>query len=283
MAPCTRPPELAPDVAALLIVGSGRNEPTYVAELLAGERMAALSVAHFGKDGLPPALGDIELGYFRTALDLLRSELDRRDLAVVVMGQSRGSEAAMLTAVHFAELVDAVVVTVPSDVVLSGYPMGGPAPLLDGAPLPYAEDFGPDCDPCVIIPVELVRGPIMFVSAGHDEIWPSASMARALSERLVKHGDAHGHELLEYADASHSLGYLRPSLPAGLMLGDLNDPTQTRAARADAWPKVLRFIQALATEQASVPEHALTYSTQCRPLKAPQLTKAFQGSATAVA
>jgi len=144
------------------------------------------------------------------------------------------------------ELVDAVVVTVPSNVVLSGYPMGGPAWLLDGAPLPYAEDLGPDCeDPCVIIPVELVRGPIMLVSAGHDEIWPSASMARAMSERLVKHGDAHGHELVEYADASHSLGYLRPSLPPGLMLGDLNDPTQTRAARADAWPKVLRFSQAV--------------------------------------
>jgi hypothetical protein len=104
--------------------------------------------------------------------------------------------------------------------------------LLDGAPLPYAEDFGPDCDdPCVIIPVELVRGPIMFVSAGYDEIWPSASMARAMSERLVKHGDAAGHELLEYADASHSLGYLRPSLPAGLMLGDLNDTAQIELVR----------------------------------------------------
>jgi dienelactone hydrolase len=244
----------ASDVAALLIGGSGGNEPTYVAELLAGKKIAALSVAYFGKDGLPPALGEIELGYFRTALDLLRSELDRWDLAVVVMGQSRGSEAAMLTAVHFAELVDAVVVTVPSNVVKSGYPMGGPAWLLDGAPLPYAEDFGPDCDDhCAIIPVELVRGPIMFVSAGHDEIWPSASMARAMSERLVKHGDAQGHELLEYADASHSLGYLRPSLPAGLMLGDLNDPPQTRAARADAWPKVLRFIQAVGHRAGQCP------------------------------
>lgn len=219
----------APDVVALLIGGSGGNEPPYLAELLAGDRIAALSVAYFGKDGLRSALGEIELGYFRTALDLLRFELDRRDLAVMVMGQSRGSEAAMRTAVHFAELVDAVMVTVPSNVVLSGYPIRGPAWLLDVVPLPYAEDFGPDCDdPCVIIPVELVRGPITFVSAEHDEIWPSASMARAMSERLVKHGDAHGHELLEYADASHSLGYLRPSLPAGLMLADLNDPTQTR-------------------------------------------------------
>ncbi|MGH7641395.1 MAG: acyl-CoA thioester hydrolase/BAAT C-terminal domain-containing protein [Candidatus Dormibacteria bacterium] len=240
------PLDAAPHVAALLIGGSGGNEPTYVAELLAGERIAALSVAYFGKDCLPPALGEIELGYFRTALDLLRSEVDRRDLAVVVMGQSRGSEAAMLTAIHFAELVDAVVVTVPSNGVLSGYPMGGPAWLLDSAPLPYAEDFGPDYDdPGVIIPVELARGPIMFVSAGSDEVWPSAPMARAMSERLVEHGDLYGHALLEYADASHSLGYLRPSLPPSLMLGALGDPPQTQAARADAWPKVLRFIRAV--------------------------------------
>ncbi len=51
-----------------------------------------------------------------------------------------------------------------------------------------------------------------------------------------------------YAAASHSLGYLRPSLPAGLLLGDLNDPAQTQAARADAWPKVLGFIRAVAAE-----------------------------------
>jgi dienelactone hydrolase len=235
------------DVAALLIGGSGGNEPTYVAELLADEGVAALSVAYFGKAGLPPALGQIELGYFRTALDLLRAEVEHSDVAVVVLGQSRGSEAAMLAAVHFPDLVDAVVATVPSNVVLGGFPMGGPAWLLDGVPLPYAEDFGPDHDdPDVAIAVELVPGPIMFVSAGCDEVWPSATMARTMSDRLLYQGDPHGHELLEYVEATHSLGYLRPSLPVGLVPADLHDPPQTQAARADAWPKVLRFISAVA-------------------------------------
>ncbi|MHB8457632.1 MAG: acyl-CoA thioester hydrolase/BAAT C-terminal domain-containing protein [Acidimicrobiales bacterium] len=234
-----------PEVAALLIGGSGGNEPTYVAELLAAEGIAALSVAYFGHEGLPPGLGQIDLGYFRSALGLLRAQPGHRASTVVVIGQSRGSEAAMLTAVHFSDLVDAVVVTVPSNVVLCGYPMGGPAWMLDGAPLPYADEFGPGCDdPDAVIPVELVSGPIMLVSAGADEIWPSAPMARAISERLRRHGDLHGHELLEYPDATHSLGYLRPVLPDGVALGDLRDPPHAQAARADAWPKVLRFIQA---------------------------------------
>ncbi len=233
-----------PEVAALLIGGSGGNEPRYVAELLAAEGIAALSVAYFGKEGLPPRLGQIDLGYFRAALSLLGAQLSHRDPTVVVMGQSRGSEAAMLTAIHFGDLVDAVVVTVPSNVVLCGYPMGGPAWMLDGAPLTYVDDFGPGCDnPYAVIQVELVRGPIMLVSAGADEIWPSAPMARAISERLRRHGDLHGHELLEYPDATHSLGYLRPVLPDGVVLGDLGDPPHTQAARADAWPKVLGFIQ----------------------------------------
>lgn len=68
-------------------------------------------------------------------------------------------------------------------------------------------------------------------------------MARAMSERLIRHGDAYGHQLLEYAEATHSLGYLRPSLKDGL-LGDLADPAQTQAARGDAWPKVLAFVRA---------------------------------------
>jgi hypothetical protein len=46
---------------------------------------------------------------------------------MATMGLSRGSEAAMLAAVHRDELVRGVVVTVPSNVASGGYPKGGPA------------------------------------------------------------------------------------------------------------------------------------------------------------
>jgi hypothetical protein len=76
-------------------------------------------------------------------------------------------------------------------------------------------------------------------------VWPSAGMARALSQRLHEHGDPHGHTILEYPRASHSLGYLIPELPAGLLPQDITDTAANKAARADAWSKAVTFIRQL--------------------------------------
>jgi hypothetical protein len=68
-------------------------------------------------------------------------------------------------------------------------------------------------------------------------------MARALSRRLRAHGDPHGHAVLSYPQAGHSLGYLLPDLPTGLLPPDIADRAEDRAARADAWPKAVTFIR----------------------------------------
>lgn len=41
------------------------------------------------------------------------------------------------------------------------------------------------------IPVERMRGPVLFVSATRDEVWPSAEMAQAMMRRLQAHGFPH--------------------------------------------------------------------------------------------
>ena len=87
------------------------------------------------------------------ALDFLRSELPGVSLAV--LGNSRGSEAAMLTAIHSALRVRGVVAMVPGNVVAGSWPSGGPAWLLDGRALPYVGHCGPE-DANALIPVELV-------------------------------------------------------------------------------------------------------------------------------
>lgn len=233
--------------AVLLIGGSGGSEPSYGGEALAREGIAALSVAYFGQPGLPGQLRGISLEYFFSALRVLREALGP-GVPLAVLGMSRGSEAALLTAIHSGIGVGAVVATVPGNVVAGGWPPGGPAWLLDVRPLPYVDHSGPRCeDPAALIPVELVPCPILLVAAGADRVWPSAAMARALSRRLRERGDAHGHTVLEYPDAGHSLGYLVPRLPSGLLPADLDDEPADRAARADAWPKVVEFIRRVAT------------------------------------
>jgi len=231
-----------PCAGVLVIGGSGGSEPSYVGEALARAGIGALSVAYFGRPGLPGQLRDIALEYFLGALRLLEEAL-APGVPLVVLGMSRGSEAAMLTAIHSGGGVDAVVAAVPGNVVAGSWPPGGAAWLLEGRALPYVTHSGPESeDPAAFIPVELVPGPVLLVGAGADRVWPSSEMARALSGRLREHGDAHGHAILEYPDAGHSLGYLIPGLPPGLLPPDLVDEPVDQAARADAWPRVVDFI-----------------------------------------
>ncbi len=232
--------------AVLLIGGSGGSEPSYAGQALAAEGIAALSVAYFARPGLPAQLRGIRLEYFFSALEILRDELPSPAPPIVVLGMSRGSEAAMLTAIHSPVPVRAVVATVPGNLVAGSLPPGGPAWLLDGQPLPYADEAGPDCEnDAALIPVERVPGPLLLIAGGADQVWPSAAMARALSQRLHEHGDPHGHTVLEYPKASHSLGYLIPHLPAGLPPPEITDAAADKAARAEAWPRALTFIRQL--------------------------------------
>lgn len=70
-------------------------------------------------------------------------------------------------------------------------------------------------------------------------------MAQALSARLRRHGDPHGHIVLDYPDAGHWIGYLIPRLPPGLLPPGLTDQPADQIARADAWPKAVGFLRCL--------------------------------------
>jgi pimeloyl-ACP methyl ester carboxylesterase len=94
-----------------LIGGSGGSEPGCVGQALAKEGFAALSVAYFARDGLPAQLRGIPFEYFFSALELLHDALPPSILPIALLGMSRGSEAAMLTAIHAPIRVDAVLVT----------------------------------------------------------------------------------------------------------------------------------------------------------------------------
>lgn len=230
-------PAGAPPCGVLAIGGSGGSEPSYLGAALAAQGIAALSVAYFARPGLPGELRDIPLEYFFAALDLLRAGLPP-EVPAAVLGMSRGSEAAVLTAVHHGG--DAVLLTVPGDVVAGSFPAeGGAAWLLDGAPVPFAPG------PRSALPVERVAGPVFLAGAGADRVWPSAAMAGALAARLRERGHPYGHVLAVYPEAGHTLGYLVPELPAGLVPPGLADGPAERAARADAFGRAVEFLRQL--------------------------------------
>jgi dienelactone hydrolase len=238
------PVRTRPKGAAVVIGGSGGSEPAYLGEALAQNDIAALSTAYFGRPGLPAQLRNIPLEYFRDALRLLREALPSRDIPIMTIGFSRGSEAALLSGALFGDLVQGVVACVPSNLVVCSWPPGAPAWLANGSPLPYVSHFGPYSEnPDAVIPAERIRGPVLLISAGADQVWPSAAMARAISKRLTSHGHTSEHRVLEYPDATHSLGSLIPQLPDGLPAPGPLDWPADQAARSDAWPKLIDFVQ----------------------------------------
>lgn len=231
-------------VGVLLLGGSSGTDPRSAAEAIARSGFSAFSLAYFGRPGLPAALREVPLEYFRAGLDRLSASLSDPQAPMVVLGVSRGSEAALLSGVHFPDRVSAVIAVVPGNVVLCGWPPGPPAWTLGGRPLPFVTRFGPSSAvPEAEIPVERIPGPILLISAGADRVWPSLAMSRAMAERLRSRGHPGGHELLEYPAATHALGRLVPEEAGrGFLAGRLaKDPDV--AARRDAWPKLLAFIE----------------------------------------
>ena len=86
----------------LVFSGSaGGLTATMAAALLAAHGYPSLALAYFKAPGLPQTLSSIPLEYFTSALEELRAQpgVDRNH--VLVAGESRGGEAALLVGAHF--------------------------------------------------------------------------------------------------------------------------------------------------------------------------------------
>ena len=226
---------LDPKIAVRVVVVSGSGggdavSSAFARSLARAGVAVALGVGYFKVPGRPEELRDVPLEYFAGAVDAVRAAGGAAAARpVVLLGTSRGSEAALLTAVHFPGAVDAVVGLVPADVAF-GSPGGGAAWTLAGRALPCTTSYGPDRLGDAAIPIERFGGPVLLVSAGADEIWPSSTMAASLAARSPR--CAH----LDYPDATHALSFLAPVRDASARPADV-------AARADAWPRLLDFLR----------------------------------------
>ncbi|HET6873426.1 MAG TPA: acyl-CoA thioesterase/bile acid-CoA:amino acid N-acyltransferase family protein, partial [Acidimicrobiales bacterium] len=220
------------------------------AQLLASHGVPALAIAYFHDRGLPPALHNIPLEYFANAARWLAAQPGVDPARVFLMGSSAGSEAALLTAAYYPDLIYGAVGLSPGDTATACHdpsgPCSGSAWSWHGQPLAYDDPGGFPVfnnDPAAI-PAERIRGPIFLLCGEADLIWDSCGHARSIAGRLARFGRPQP-ALNAYWAAGHGIDIVPPDLPGG----DLPEtkglqPDSNQLAREDAWPKLLRFLGA---------------------------------------
>ena len=230
-----------PSVIVLGGAEGGLYFSALTARMLAAHGYPSLAVAYFGAAGLPSSLADIPLEYFVRALTWLRQQPGVDSSHVLVYGISRGGEAALLLGANFPQAVNGVIALVPSDSATSA------AWTLAGKRVPFTSQSNephPTDTPAALIPVAKVKGPIFMVCGGTDRVWPSCPYARAIGSQLDAAKNGYPYTLLSYPEAGHGIGDLVPYVLAGRM-GTLDgaSPTANDLARAQAWPKLLAFLE----------------------------------------
>jgi dienelactone hydrolase len=103
-----------------------------------------------------------------------------------------------------------------------------------------------------VIPVEDIRGPILFVSGEDDTMWPATPMTQIAERRAADRGFPHPLAHLHYRDGGHTCAGV-PGVPVPTevkhhpLTGGRYSLGGTRAGnargRADSWPRVVAFMR----------------------------------------
>jgi dienelactone hydrolase len=252
----------------LLILGGseGGHGPAYrFAKTFADRGFASLGLAYFADPGVPATLENVPLEYFARAIDWLSAQPGVDPKRIGIFGGSKGAEAALLIAAR-DKRIKAVVAGVPSSVAWQGYNPAnftnpGPSWIEGGKPVPFApyDRSAPfrglldlyqrslaKAPAGAVIPVERIQGPVLLVSARDDKLWPSAAMGDAVIARLDKAKFPYAHRNLAYDSAGHA-GFGEPLppgtvVPPALLAQTGGTAEGNLAMRADAWPKILAFL-----------------------------------------
>ena len=274
-----RPADGLKHPGVLLIGGSdgGFADPD-VAMLLASHGYAALSLAYFGAIGQPATLEHVAMEKFLNALRWMRNSANIDQHFIAIYGESRGTEPALYTAAA-SGIVNAVIARSPSFALWSGIAAnhlpgdaawtrnGRDLPFiantlypdfvltvlwdeLTGTPARQASLFDEDLErfgdtAAVEIPVEKIRGPILLLSGGDDQIWPSGMMAAKIMSRLRRLNHPFADQSVVYPGVGHGIPYTY--LPMGGRRADAlfatggSEAGRVRAQR-DAWPRILKFM-----------------------------------------
>lgn len=252
------------ETTVIMLNGSDGGIPSAKdADDLARSGYTVLSLAYFKNwggrpEGVPAALREIPLEYFDRAIDWLKKQPQVDPRRVVLMGQSRGAELALLLASRRPDAAGVVAFS-PSSYVWHAVGVAGvPAWTLDGRPVPYRAS-APDTTlssydlfakaapmPAARIPVENIRGPILLFSSKTDGVWPASTYADEITSTLKGRGRQVAN--IQFGNASHLLmgtgpGMTRFEIPGTTMTFDFGGSVEGNTkARAEAWTKAKQFL-----------------------------------------
>lgn len=231
-------PEIYNGASILVLGGSEGGLFPARAALLAASGFRTFALAYFQHPGCPSVGRNLPLEYFRDALDWLKADGG----PVGMIGVSRGSEAAQLSAIEWPSLVDALVLWVPSHLANRGLDLVGGEDfrressamwMLNGSPIPgvgfleddvratternqdfssvsgrrYAEEFSRAWAATGTdhrIAIENYPGPVLSVAGKEDALWPSARGANEITR--AKSARSGIRELERYENAGHLIG-----------------------------------------------------------------------------
>lgn len=174
---------------------------------------AFLALGYFGAKGTPDTLDRISIDAVHNAIleACKNANIDKSKIAIV--GGSRGADLALLLGSYY-QYISCVVAIVPSHVVFPGHTNHFTTPCwtkdekplsfvpVNEAAVPYLmkgdlrktfEAMLQDttAERLATIKVEHIKGPLLLLSATHDEITPSTPSCNKIMSRLRQHGFAY--------------------------------------------------------------------------------------------
>jgi len=265
----------------ILLGGSsgGISEVDGRAKIISSHGYAVLALVYFGLENLPKNLERIPVEYFFNSIDWAKEKQFIDTTRIVIVGVSKGGEAALLVASMRRDIKGAIAF-VPSNVRWQGIP-DGPSFIsksswtFNGKDLPYLKCsigfsffwkfisnskqiemreifqtiFTEDkskIEPA-LIEVEKINGPILLIAGKDDKVWPSYDMCQMVRNRLDSLKFEHQIECLNYDNAGHLI-FFRPDLMPTInykydQIATGGKDSENSAAQIDSWNKMIAFLQ----------------------------------------
>jgi dienelactone hydrolase len=220
-----------PHSGVVALHGSGGEPYGRKARVLASHGFAVLALRYFGGPSpVPEEFAEVPVSYVGDAIDALQECGAVANSDVGVVGASRGSELAVLTA-NQRDDVGVVVAYAPSAYAWFGKGdegARGPPPCawtVDGDPLPLLPHPGPEGHPeetdrglrtrqmyeafvaeapqealdASMLPVDDVTADVVLVSGRDDGVWPASEMSETLADAMTDAPGTVSHDAFEGA------------------------------------------------------------------------------------